>query len=357
MEGWGGKGKGREGERRETGDPPFSNSYIRPLLFIARGLQRTVYLEAWMGAVNRKRINRWNRIIMTKRLRSINIYNAWSCFYVCPSLKCLTFDLFLCWRQFRRKYLGFYFRGYSPPRERVKIIDTGYTVWYIAGRQELDSFRETFQVYKITGIFRESFSVIFTRLLDGAVRHARQSFSPQAMQSKCDSKKINVKSTSAVVAELAFRTAKKRFEIRRTNNLSKKLSRPNQLKIKTEITEYRTHKTRAVFVKFPREDQSFGFFWHPVRDIATVGYWHSVTCSAGVWTRESRRGGGLKSTPWTCLWISIGGHTFWARGRTPWPSSPGKYSPAWNPQKWTFAMPISKWVHTRKVQSSVLELT
>jgi len=29
------------------------------------------------------------------------------------------------------------------------------------------------------------------------------------MQAKCDSKKINVKSTTAVVAELAFRTAKK----------------------------------------------------------------------------------------------------------------------------------------------------
>jgi len=68
-------------------------------------------------------------------------------------------------------------------------------------------------------------------------------------------------------------------------------------------------------------------------------------------------GGGVKIDPLNLFMNINRGSYVLSRGRTPWPSSPGKYSPVWNPQKWTIAMPISKWVHTRKVQSSVLELT
>ena len=85
--------------------------------------------------------------------------------------------------------------------------------------------------------------------------------------------------------------------------------------------------SRAVFVKFPKGVRCMGF---DIR-IGTFGYEHLVEGCSQCWSLHpgGSTGGGLKSTPWTCLWISVGGQAFY-QGVGP-PESPGRYSPGSGP--------------------------
>ena len=61
-----------------------------------------------------------------------------------------------------------------------------------------------------------------------------------------------------------------------------------------------------------------------VPQLGTIAWW-VVARSAGVCTREHLlEGRGLKATPWTCLWILVGGRTTWPIRRLIQPSKTGK---------------------------------